>query len=512
MRIPSQTCFSPTQSMALPYRAMLITKSPRLLRSVMMASVKTQEKREGDISDSFVSLSGGNRPPLPQRFLDLKRSLVSGHEDEVIASWQRLLPRLRRENRIIAKQGSNIVPSLEFANLEEDLARLRPEIKKRGVAVVRNVIPESEARSYKNDIEEYLRLNPSTKAFPQVNPQVFELYWSSPQIRARAHPNLLKAQNRLMNIWESSNPDSAVSLSQTLSYADRLRIRQPGDATFALGPHIDGGSVERWETNGYGLGKVYDKIFQGSWEEYDPWDAGTRVHAVMDNYNGLGACSMFRMFQGWLSMSYTKGFEGTLLVNPLLQLATAYYLLRPFFRPIKEPGALSVEDYLAPSNWVFAGSEMTSELQGATPGHGQELATDLHPHLELDTSMIHMPQVKPGDFVVWHCDTIHAVDKVHNGQSDSSVLYIPICPVTEQNAHYLLRQKNAFLEGTPGPDFPGGLGESRHVNRPDESYLRSNADSEGLRAFGFEKLVAAESDGPGARTAIDKANKIIGYP
>ncbi|KAF2968682.1 hypothetical protein GQX73_g4906 [Xylaria multiplex] len=478
-----------------------------------MASTKSQPqaKREGNISDSFVSLSGGDRPPLPERFLDLKRSLVAGHEDRVVAGWQRLLAQLKQENAILARDGSKVIPSLEFLNLEKDLTRFQSEIKKRGVAVIRGVIPENEARAYKNDIEEYVRQNPSTRAFPQHDPQVYELYWSSPQIRARAHPNLLKVQSKLMNFWQPSDADSPISLSQTLTYADRLRIRQPGDATFALGPHVDGGSVERWEKHGYGLGGVYDKVFEGSWEEYDPWDASTRVSAVMDNYNGLGACSMFRMFQGWLSMSNAKGFEGTLLVNPLLQLSTAYYLLRPFFRPIKESKGLSNEEYLAADNWVFTGSEMTSELQGATPGHGQELNADLHPHLELDTSMVHMPEVKPGDFVAWHCDTIHAVDKIHKGQSDSSVLYIPICPVTEQNAHYLVRQREAFLGGTPGPDFPGGEGESRHLNRPTISYLNAHANSEGLRAFGFEKLVTTEADGPGAAGVLKKANEILGF-
>lgn len=208
-----------------------------------------------------------------------------------------------------------------------------------------------------------------------------------------------------MNVWQLSNPESPISLSQTLSYADRLRIRQPGDAKFALGPHVDGGSVERWEKDGYGIGGVYDKVFDGAWEEYDPWDASSRAMANMDNYNGLGASSMFRMFQGWLSMSYTKGFEGTLLVNPLLQPSSAYFLLRPFFTPVKQAKDVSAEEYLAADNWVFAGSEMTSELHGATLGKGQELNTDLHPHLELDTSMVHMPEVKPGDFVVWHCDS-----------------------------------------------------------------------------------------------------------
>lgn len=247
--------------------------------------------------------------------------------------------------------------------------------------------------------------DPACTAFPQNDPQVYELYWSAPQLRARAHPNLLRAQAALMNLWHLSDPESQISLSQPLAYADRLRIRQPGDAKFALGPHIDGGSVERWEEHGYGRGNVYDRVFEGRWEEYDPWDASTRVPAVVDNYGGLGACTMFRMFQGWVSMSHTGPREGTLLVNPLLQLSTAYVLLRPFFQPVRAVADISAAEFLGAANWEFSGDAMTSELQGATPGHGQELSDALHPHLELENSMVHMPQVKPGDFVVWHCDS-----------------------------------------------------------------------------------------------------------
>ncbi|KAI1344348.1 DUF1479 domain protein [Xylariaceae sp. FL0016] len=476
-----------------------------------MTSAETQTKREGNIADSFASLSGGNKPPLPDRFRELKQTLVEGRQDRVTESWHRLLNRLRSENESVASYGSDIIPSLEFSDFDHDLARLRSELKKRGVAVIRGVIPEAEARNFKSLLEDYVQKNPSTKAFPPDDPQVYELYWSEPQVRARAHPNLLKVSTALMNLWHSSDPDSAISLSQPLSYADRLRIRQPGDATFALGPHIDGGSVERWELHGYGRGGVYDKVFEGNWEDFDPWDASTRVSAVMDNYNGLGACSMFRMFQGWLSMSHTKPYEGTLMVNPLLQLSMSYLLLRPFFRPVREAKEVSTSQYLATENWEFAGCTMTSELQGATPGFGQELNADLHPHLELDRTLVHMPQVRPGDFVVWHCDTIHAVDKIHNGKSDSSVLYIPICPVTELNAKYLLRQKNAFLAGTPGPDFPGGQGEADHIDRPTESYLRSFSNADGLRAFGFEKLAAAPSDNTGAKNIATKANDILGF-
>jgi hypothetical protein len=63
-----------------------------------------------------------------------------------------------------------------------------------------------------------------------------------------------------MNIWHSTDKNALISTSQLQAYADRAHIRKPGDSQLALGPHVDGGSVERWEPNGYGLGGVYDKI------------------------------------------------------------------------------------------------------------------------------------------------------------------------------------------------------------------------------------------------------------
>jgi hypothetical protein len=221
---------------------------------------------------------------------------------------------------------------------------------------------------------------------------------------------MISLQKSLMDLWHSNDKDTLISTSLPLAYADRVRIRQPGDAGFALGPHVDGGSVERWEPNGYGLGGVYDKIFQGKWEEYDPWESSSRISAISDNYESAGGCSMFRMFQGWLSMSHTSPNEGTLMVNPLLQLSTAYFMLRPFFEPIEHcetiiSGQRSTK-FLNVENWrLKTGSEITSELHGAFPGHGQELNEVLHPHLDLRRTMVHVPKIRPGDYVAWHCDS-----------------------------------------------------------------------------------------------------------
>jgi hypothetical protein len=218
---------------------------------------------------------------------------------------------------------------------------------------------------------------------------------------------MIATQAYLMSLWHSENADALVSTHHPVIYADRLRIRQPGDAGFALGPHVDAGSVERWEDTGYGLGKVYQKIWTGQWEHYDPWEASCRLPIKSDLYQGAGACSMFRMFQGWLSMSETGPFKGTLLVYPNLQLSTAYFLLRPFFSPIKSlemfTSSKDRSAYLDASNWRFE-NPFSVELQGANPSHSQELNDTIHPHLELDKAMTHIPEIKAGDYVAWHCD------------------------------------------------------------------------------------------------------------
>jgi hypothetical protein len=227
------------------------------------------------------------------------------------------------------------------------------------------------------------------------------------------------------------------------------------------------------------------------------------------------------MYQGWLSMSTTGPFEGTLLVNPLLAKATAYYLLRPFFTPRKEVGSASQQtvseaieysqEYLASDNWVME-PKPTSLFQGATPGHGQELSHILHPHLNLPRTMIHMPKVRPGDYVAWHCDTIHAVDKKHAGTSDSSVMYIPACPLTESNAQGLLRQRQTFIEGVPSPDFGGGVGESGHVGRAKVEDMEKLVGVDGCRAAGLAEWDSQEVGlTAGQREVLDRANKVLGF-
>lgn len=477
-------------------------------RQLATAATKHVPKREGDISSVFPSLSG-QAEPLPARIAELKTQLISHNPSEIISSWHRLLSHLRIEVEKVASAGSSIIPTVDFSEIHNisELQSFEASLRERGVAVIRNVVPEEQALQWKEELKSYISVNPSTKGFPPESPAVYELYWSGPQIAARAHPNMIEAQRFAMSFWHSQNPNSPLSTERPLSYADRLRICQPSTSSaFALGPHVDGGSVERWEPHGYGLGGVYDKIWDGKWEEYDPWESSSRLEVVSDLYNGAGACSMFRMFQGWLSMSVTAPGEKSLMVNPMLKSAISYFLLRPFFMP-RNPDT-TASDYLDELNWVLNPHQDTV-LQGAALGCTQELSNSLHPHLQLDKTMVYIPKVRPGDYVLWHCDTIHAVDKDHKGNGDSSVMYIPACPLTEANASYLARQREAFLQGTPGPDFPGGKGESEHTGRPGVRDIEIAGGKEGLRAMGFEKWDIESEEGEGRKMLLKKANEIL---
>lgn len=109
-------------------------------------------------------------------------------------------------------------------------------IRKRGVAVVKNVFGQQEALSFKQQVRNYIADNKDkTKAFPKHDPQVYELYWSPSQIKARADPRMIHAQSFLQKLWRSSNSQDMEGLKTPMTYADRLRIRTPGDASFALG-------------------------------------------------------------------------------------------------------------------------------------------------------------------------------------------------------------------------------------------------------------------------------------
>lgn len=187
-------------------------------------------------------------------------------------------------------------------------------------------------------------------------------------------------------------------------------------------------------------------------------------------------------------MSDTGPGEGSLRVCPMLRQSTAYTLLRPFF------------------DLNTSLPNLDSTFPGSVPGQGQEYNQVTHPHLELPTTLVPIPRVGPGDYVAWHCDSLHSVDREHRGTGDSSVLYIPATPLCEMNIDYLINQRDSALKYSPPKDFPGAgqEGELGFKNAMDWSSI----STDGLRAMGMgdEPWEINEDMSEGEKAAIRVGN------
>lgn len=180
------------------------------------------------IGTAFTSLSKDGTT-LPLRFKALKQELSKGRQTAILEGWYRLLSRLEGETLPQIKAiGSNLVPEVEYSDIVSNGGELpesaKAKLKTCGTLIVRGVVSQKQALDWKQDVRDYIAANPATSGFPKNNIQVYELYWSKAQLAARSHPNMLTTQRALNNVWVAK-PEDKVVLGETLSYADRLRIR-----------------------------------------------------------------------------------------------------------------------------------------------------------------------------------------------------------------------------------------------------------------------------------------------
>lgn len=66
------------------------------------------DKREGDISSTFTTFSGRKAEPLPKRFLDLKRNLTAGFEEQIQKSWDDLVEVLKHRTEEVALKRESV--------------------------------------------------------------------------------------------------------------------------------------------------------------------------------------------------------------------------------------------------------------------------------------------------------------------------------------------------------------------------------------------------------------------
>lgn len=147
------------------------------------------------------------------------------------------------------------------------------------------------------------------------------------------------------------------------------------------------------------------------------------AHAHANLSRHRNQCSIFRPWQGWTSLSSTGPGEGTLRVLPLLSLASAYIMLRPFFRPrashsssssLSPPSSSSLSSSSTPPpSLAFEDWEPDTEgaaFPGSALGKAQELSEATHPHLRLGQTVVSIPRVEPGDQVYCECARFWLLD------------------------------------------------------------------------------------------------------
>ena len=343
----------------------------------------------------------------------------------------------------------SIIPEISLKQINQRNTKFVESIKKRGCVIVRGVFENLTIERLNNDLEKYIEENNYyddqkkksglDKYFSDLKsskPQIMGLYWSKAQMEIRHSENMLKVKKWLNNLWIYKNDEYEVfDPSKELSYADRVRRREPGDSTLGLSPHCDAGSVERWSDDYYQ--KIYKDIFSDNFLKFNPFDAKYRDKT--SEFESPAVAHVFRTFQGWTALTEQGPNDGTLQLIPIAK-AMAYILTRALLDDVPKD--------------ELCGSKL-----------GKALSVNKEYHSLLLEGLISIPNMKPGDTVWWHPDVVHAVEDKHLGKNYSNVVYVGSTPYCKKNLDYVRKQAKKFLKGESPPDFAAEDFETNYKGR-----------------------------------------------
>jgi hypothetical protein len=340
--------------------------------------------------------------------------------------------------RATSAAGNPVIPEIAYAAIRDGRvpAETGAAVRRTGCAIVRGVFPRATASGWFDEVGAYLDANRyeerwaerggMDKYFAEVKSksgkqQIFNVYWSKPQVMARQDEKLARTRSFLDRLW--TGYDGLFDPDLQLSYADRVRRREPGDTSLEIAPHMDAGTVERWIDPGYQ--RVYEHVFAGDWRRYDPFDARHRLETY--EFPSPAVASVFRTYQGWTALTRQGPEDGSLELVPIANGVT-YMLLRAIQDDVPE-----------------------NDLCGAKVGRALHITQEWHSVLV--AGKVPIPEVAPGDAVFWHSDVCHAVGAINAGPDYASVIYIGAVPDCTKNRTYIDRQRPAFVDGRSPPDF-----------------------------------------------------------
>jgi len=347
------------------------------------------------------------------------------------------------------KKGNKIIPEINYIDLKNNNKEIIQNIRKRGCVIIRDVFDDEKINKWNLALEKYIEENnyyedQKNKAvidqyfsdLKSGKPQIFGLYWSKPQVEIRQSIELDQVKKWLNELWDYKNKNVNIfDPTKELVYADRVRRREPGDATLGLSPHCDAGSVERWIDKGYQ--KVYEKVFSDDFENYNSFSALHRDKT--EEIESPAVSHVFRTFQGWVALTRQGPKDGTLQLIPIAK-SMAYILTRTLMPDVPE-----------------------HELCGSKAARA--LSVNAQYHSLLLRALISIPEMKPGDTVWWHPDVVHAVEDKHSGSDFSNVVYVGSTPYCKKNLEYSKKQSEKFLLGESPPDFAPENYETEYKDR-----------------------------------------------
>ena len=385
--------------------------------------------------------------------------------EEVFAVVQRRITARVAEIKAAKERGDSVWPIIEYADIAcgTVTAEQREKVARRGCLIVRGHFDREQALAWDGDIVDYVERNdffenyrgPGDDFFGSVGskPEIYPIYWSPAQMRARQSGRMTRVQAFLNSFWKhESEGVHWFDPNRDAMYPDRIRRRPEGADSAGLGTHSDPGTLDLWMTQSYQ--QAFRHLFDGTVEQYDPWDAAHRTAGPQ--YAGTTMCSAFRTFQGWTALSDMAHDQGVLHAVPIPE-AMAYLMLRPLLSDVPEDDMCGVR-----TNQVFPASDKW--------------------HTDVLEALTGIPDIQAGDSVWWHCDVVHSVAPVADQKGWGNVMYIPAAPWCPRNEEYAVSVREAFLTGSSPSDFPAEHYERDWTGR----FTVEQLNETGRSAMGFD--------------------------
>ena len=397
-----------------------------------------------DFSNNYVSLSDRVSTVLPKH-VDI---------DAIIEAFDASFEQEISDIIDLRDTGQAVIPETSLAQLRQRGFSQAEEklIRQRGCVIVRGTVSGSQAEQWNQSLEEYLRVN---RYYEELNeaieqgsprakhPNMLDIYWSRTQLEIRQSPDLLEAIQHLNTLWTIADEGTgSFNPQQTYSYADRVRIRQPGDEVHGLSPHVDSCSLEAW-FNSQTIWATYQTLLNGDWSGFNPFDAVNRVQTERKPYKE--SCGMFRTYQGWMALTPQGTDCGTLQLVPSSRCVA----------------------------WMFFNMLQSSRRneEQVSPIPSEAYILHQEKHAKLIKGLCSLPDMLPGDTVWWHPDVVHAVEHTNRSDIPSTVAYIGAAPDCQRNRDYASEQFARFKNGLSPPDFPATHIETDYLDRGTQEHL-----------------------------------------